>query len=176
MLAKNAQDVSACKAGIRNIVGCLQSLRPSNKRGRLSWAQRRSGERAQVLPQTIGLASTETSLNCGMGTRPHWDGAREQLFPLRSQLQQTSAVVVVVCRDLDQATTFERFQGGGQGCPIHRQQRCHRPDCGRLRAVQRHQQRELPIRQTERAQCVVEPPRERSRGALHMKAEARIAD
>jgi hypothetical protein len=111
-----------------------------------------------------------------MGTRPHSDGAREQRFPLGSQLQQTSAVVVVVCRDLDQATTFERFQGGGQGRPIHRQQRRHRPDCRRLRAVQRHQHRELPIRQTERAQCVVEPPRERSRGALHVKAEARIAD
>jgi hypothetical protein len=36
MLAKNAQDVSVWKAGIRNIVGCLQSLRPSNKRARLS--------------------------------------------------------------------------------------------------------------------------------------------
>ena len=36
MLAKNAEDVSLWKAEIRNIVGCLQSLRPSNKRARLS--------------------------------------------------------------------------------------------------------------------------------------------
>jgi hypothetical protein len=36
VLAKNAQDGSVWKAGIRNIVGCLQSLRPSNKRVRLS--------------------------------------------------------------------------------------------------------------------------------------------
>jgi hypothetical protein len=34
----------------------------------------------------------------------------------------------------------------------------------------------IAIRQTERAQCVVETPRKRSRGTLHMKAEARIAD
>jgi hypothetical protein len=57
-----------------------------------------------------------------MGTRPHWDGAREQLFPLRSQLQQTSALVIVGGRDLDQATALQRFQGSGQGCPIHRKQ------------------------------------------------------
>jgi hypothetical protein len=36
MSARNAQDMSVWKAGIRNIVGCLQSLGPSNKRARLS--------------------------------------------------------------------------------------------------------------------------------------------
>jgi hypothetical protein len=83
-----------------------------------------------------------------MGTAPHWDGAGQQLSSLRRQLQQTSTVVIVVCRDLDQATASQWLQHGGQSGPI----------------------------QTERAQCVVEAPRQRSRCALHMKAEATIAD
>jgi hypothetical protein len=74
---------------------------------------RRLGERAQVLPQTLGLAVTQVILNCGMSTFPHWDGSREQLRSLRSQLQQTSAVVIPVFCDPDQATARQRFQGGG---------------------------------------------------------------
>jgi hypothetical protein len=57
-----------------------------------------------------------------MGSRPHRDGAGQQLSPLRSQLQQTNTVVKAICRDLDKTTALQRFQGGGQSCPIHRQQ------------------------------------------------------
>jgi hypothetical protein len=57
-----------------------------------------------------------------MGLRPHWDGSGEQLSSLRSQLQQTSTVVIVVWLDLDQASALQGFKGGSQRCPIHRQQ------------------------------------------------------
>jgi hypothetical protein len=36
MLAKKCSGCERVEGGIRNIVGCLQSLRPSNKRARLS--------------------------------------------------------------------------------------------------------------------------------------------
>ena len=50
---------------------------------------------------------TEDSLNCGMRTLPHRESAREQRSPSGGQLQQTSTVVLGVCRDLDQAAAFQ---------------------------------------------------------------------
>jgi hypothetical protein len=38
----------------------------------------RSGERAQVFPQTIGRGITQEGLNCSMRTFPHWNSARKQ--------------------------------------------------------------------------------------------------
>lgn len=67
----------------------------------------------QVLPQAIGIARAETSLNCVMGLRPYRDGAGQKIPSARSQLQDASPMVAVVRRNVDQATAFQRFQGGG---------------------------------------------------------------
>ena len=49
-------------------------------------------------------------------------------------------------------------------------------DAGRGGLVERHQQRELPTREAERPQRVIKMPREHTRGALQMKAQARVTD
>jgi hypothetical protein len=84
---------------------------PAHRRsGKRKFFRRRSGSPG---PRRASTAAWEVV---------HTGTARgQQRSPLRSQLQQASTVVIVVCRDLDQATASQRFQGGGQSCPIRRQ-------------------------------------------------------
>jgi hypothetical protein len=84
--------------------------------------RRRLRQHAQVLSQKVRLARAKTGLNGGMGTRPHGGGAGQHLYSLRSQLEQTGALVFAVWRDFDEVAPSQGLKRGGQGCSIHRQQ------------------------------------------------------
>ena len=111
-----------------------------------------------------------------MGLPPHWDGGGEERPPGLGQAQAAAAFVGWVDRHLDKPAAFERLQIGGQGRPVHRQQRRHGADARRLRAIERHQQRKLAIGQVERPQHLIETARHRARRALQMQAQAGIAN
>ena len=74
--------------------------------------------------------------------------------------------------DPDEPAPLQRLQRRGQRGAVHRQHRRHRAQSRRLGPVQRHQQRELPVGQAERPERLVEPPRQRPRRALRLKAQA----
>ena len=72
--------------------------------------------------------------------------------------------------------SLERLQIGGKRGAIHGQQRRDASDGWGLGPVERHQQRELAARQADGAQRVVETPRDRARGPLHVEVYAGVAN
>src|SRR6185437_15901928 len=70
---------------------------------------------------------------------------------------------------------LQRLQRGRERGPVHCQEIRQRCDAGRLRPVQRHQQRELPVGEIERPEGVVEPARQGPRRALGRQAQACVA-
>jgi hypothetical protein len=134
------------------------------------------GESSQVAPQTIEVAVLQERLNFQVGMLPDWHRIGEQSPALSRQTQPSTTPVSRIWADLDQAAALQRLECGGQGGAIHGQQRGHRPHARRLRTIQRHQQRELAVRQPHRAQCVVETPCQRPCRPLHVQTEATIAN
>jgi hypothetical protein len=70
----------------------------------------------------------------------------------------------------DEPLPIERLEVGGERGPIHAQQPCDRADRRRLGLIERHQQRELPAGQPDRAQRLVEAPRQCPRCTLRGEA------
>ena len=111
-----------------------------------------------------------------MGGLPEVDRADEEGLAGVGQDQPPGAAVIAVRLDRHQPPAFEWLQRGGQGRAVHGEKR---GDCAhrrRRRPVQRHEKRELPAGQGERAERVVETPRERARRPLAVQAKAVVAD
>ena len=103
--------------------------------------------------------------------RPWCSSAR----PGRRDGKAAAALVLLVDRDLHQTAALERLEIGGERGAVHGQQRRDAAERRRFRAVERRQQRELALRETERPQRLVEAPRQRARRALHVQAQAGVA-
>ena len=71
---------------------------------------------------------------------------------------------------------LQRLERGSDRRAIGAKHASDGTDAGRGGLVERHQQRELPTREAERPQRVIKMPREHTRGALQMKAQARVTD
>jgi hypothetical protein len=80
----------------------------------------------------------------------------EQRQSFRREGEQPPAPVGRIDRDREQPAPLERLQIGGEGGAIHRQQLRDRPERRRGRAVERHQQRELPAGEAERPERRIE--------------------
>jgi hypothetical protein len=134
------------------------------------------GEGTQIAPQTIGVALWQERFNFQVGILPDWRSVGEQGPALSRQTHPSTTPVCRIWGYLDQAAALQRLDCGGQGGAIHGQQRCHRPHAGRLRTIQRHEQRELTIGQPDRPQCRVEIPGQCPCRPLHVQTEATIAN
>lgn len=135
-----------------------------------------SQECSQILTQAICIATREGSFQFGMVLLPHRNCFCEESQAGGGEGEQTSAAVRGIGSDPDQFTAFEGFEGGGEGGAIHREECGYGGHSGGDRTVERHHQGELSIGQSEGAESVVEPACQRSRGPLHMQAEAAVPD
>jgi hypothetical protein len=89
--------------------------------------------------------------------------------------EPAASPVVRIDDHFHQAASLERLEIGGERRAVEREQVRHRTHGRRLGAVERGQQRKLPLRQPDRAQCVIETSRQRPRRPLHMQAQATVA-
>ena len=152
---------------------CLGYIQPDTGKGRRTFGL---GECPQVAAQAIGVAVLQPRFNFQVGSLPDRRSVGEQSPALWRQTQPSTTPVSRIWAHLDQAAPLQRLECGGQGGAIHGQQRGHRPHARRLRTIQRHEQRELTVRQTDRAQCLVEIPCQRPCRPLHVQTEATIAN
>ncbi|CAH1654002.1 hypothetical protein CHELA1G11_10717 [Hyphomicrobiales bacterium] len=105
-----------------------------------------SGNSAEVVAKTLGTAFAKQGVNKGMFALPDRDCLCQQGLATRGQRQKAAALIPRVRRDRDELAPLEGFQGSRQCCPVHRQKRSHGTDRRWKRPIQRHQQRELPVR------------------------------
>jgi len=152
---------------------CLGYIQPDTGKGRRTFGL---GECPQVAAQAIGVAVLQPRFNFQVGSLPDRRSVGEQSPALWRQTQPSTTPVSRIWAHLDQAAPLQRLECGGQGGAIHGQQRGHRPHARRLRTIQRHEQRELAVGQTERPQCLVEMPCHRPSRPLHVQTEATIAN
>jgi hypothetical protein len=135
-----------------------------------------SGQGAQVASETVWISSRQATLDFTVGTLPDRNGPGQQCHAFRCQSHQTAPPISVVRGYRDQSTPLQWLQCCSQCGSIHCQQGCHCRHLRRFRLVEPHQQRKLSIPEVEWSQRVVKAPCQRSGGALHMKAEATIAN
>ena len=95
--------------------------------------------------------------------------------PAAVRINRRPRLSALVHLHLDQATALQRLEISGQRRAIHCQQRRDILHVRRLRTIERHQERELALRQANRAQCIVKAPRQRARRALDVQAQAMVA-
>jgi len=133
-------------------------------------------QRPQVPPQAIGAGTWNEAFDLEMRAPPDRNGAREQRATRGREFEPAAASVMGVDHHRDEAAPPQRFERGGERRAVHGKQGCDRTDAGRLGPVQRHHRRILPAGEAERPQRVVEPPRQRARRALQVKAQARVPD
>jgi hypothetical protein len=136
----------------------------------------RSGKRAEIVAEAIGVAIPEQSFGGAMRLFPHWHGRGEQCAAFPGQVQSATAAVFGGCCDFHEAAALEGLQCCGERRAIHGEERSNRGYAWRLRAIERHQQRELSVGKAERTQGVVEAAREGAGRALNVEAEAAVAD
>jgi hypothetical protein len=134
------------------------------------------GESAQVAAQASGFALRQQRFDFQVGMLPDRHSTGEQSPALSRQTDPSATPVSRIWADLDQAAPLQRLECGGQGGAIHGQQRGHRPHPRRLRTIQRHQQRELAVRQPDRPQRLIETPCQCPCRSLHVQTEAAVAN
>jgi hypothetical protein len=78
-----------------------------------------SRECAQIVPEAIGIAIGEKTLNREVGTLPDGNGLYEQSSPLWRQRYQAGAAVGRVRRNFDQSAALQGLQGRRQRGSIH---------------------------------------------------------
>ena len=90
----------------------------------------------------------------------------------RGQGETPATAIFLVDRNFQKSTTFEGFEIGRESRSVHREKKRDAAKRRRLRPVERHQQRELPISEIEWPQYVVETARQRTGRAVNMQAQA----
>jgi len=135
-----------------------------------------SEECSQIIAQAICIAAGKASFQHGVILLPHGNGFCEESLAGRGEGEQASAAVGGIGSDPDQSTALEGLEGGGEGGSIHREELGYGGHSGGDRPVERHHQGELSVGQSEGTERVVEAPCQRSRGSLHMQAEAAVPD
>jgi hypothetical protein len=81
-----------------------------------------------------------------MDTLPHWNREDKQFLTLGRERDPATAPISWIKGCLDQPTTFQWLERGGQRCSIHGKERSHGRHGWWLGPIQRHHQRELPVR------------------------------
>ncbi len=95
--------------------------------------------------------------------------------PAAVRIKRRPRLSLLVDFHLYQSVPFEGLEVGGQGRSIHGKERRHVANARGFGAVERHQQRELALRQAERPQRLVEAPRQRARRPLYVQAKTVVA-
>jgi hypothetical protein len=134
-----------------------------------------SGKRKEIGAEAVGARPTKKALGRGMRAPPRRNRGGEERAAGIGQDKAAASFVGVIDGHRQDAAPLQRLQSGSERRAVHRQQRRDAADARRLRAIERHQQRELTVRQPERPQRLIEPPRHRPRRALDVKAEASVA-
>ena len=134
-----------------------------------------SMERAQSVAQRFRAYPGELMLGLGMCGLPQRIGSRQQLASGRRQGETAAAPVLPVDGYLEEATPFKGFEVGGECRAVHRKQRRNTAEAGRLRAIERHQQRELAVGEIKRPEHIVETPRQRTGCAVNVQTQAAVA-
>lgn len=135
-----------------------------------------SQECSQIFAQAICIATGQGCFQFGVILLPHGNCFCEESLADRGEGEQASAAVGWIWRDPDQSTALKGLEGGGEGGAIHREECGHGGHPGGDRPVERHHQGDLSVGQSEGPKSVVEAPGERSRGPLHVEAEAAVPD
>ena len=151
---------------------------PAGQRGAASAAGRRPREAVRQDAQTLAQkrAIREQALNISMDALPNRQCTREQHFARPRQCQPTTSSVGGIDSDADQSAPQQRLEQRRQCRAIHAKQRCSRAEAWRLGAVERHQQRELAIRQAQWAESVIKAPRQSTCRTLAVKTQAMLLD
>jgi len=136
----------------------------------------RSGDDAEVLAQRIPIDARSELFNLFVCALPYGQGSGEKASSFFGENQDPAATIGGVGLDLNQPAAFQRLQRSGQRRPIHRKQGSDRPHRRRLRAIQGHEQGELPVGEFERAKFFIESPRQGTRCTLHVETETSILD
>ena len=93
---------------------------------------------------------------------------------LVSENENSAAAVVWIVSDLYESTSLQRLESGSERCSIHSQKGSDWSHEWRLRTIERHQERELPVCEVEWAKFFVEAASESAGGTLHMQAKTTI--
>lgn len=128
------------------------------------------------LAQRIPVDSRSKPFSFFVGTLPDRKGTSKQFAPFCGEDQDAAAAVRGVGVNPYQSAALERLQGRSQGGSIHREQGSDRPHGRRLRAIERHEQRKLPVGQLEGSKAFVETPCQSARCPLHMKTKTAVFD
>ena len=131
---------------------------------------------AQGVTQCICAHAAELVLSLGVCRLPQRVGLHQQRASGCRQGETAAAAILFVDRYFEEPATFERFEVGGQCCAVHREQRRDAAETRGFRPIERHQQRELAVGETERPEHIVETPRQRPGRAMHVQTQATVAD
>jgi hypothetical protein len=134
-----------------------------------------SGQCAQRRSQLVRAATSNRALDFRMRPRPQRKSLDEQRAAHGGDAEPATAFILFVDRNLYQAAAFKGLKGRGEGGPVHGKKPSDAADGRRFRPVQRHQQRELPMRKIERPEYLIEAAGQRTRRALYVQAQAGVA-
>jgi len=136
----------------------------------------RSGEREQVAAEPARVSVGDKRFHFPVGLFPHWNRSGEHTPALLCEYETPAAPIGFVYHDLYEASALERLQRGGERSAVHSEQRSDGRHRRRLRAIERHHQRELPVGEAVWPEGLVEPPGESARRPLRVETEARVAN
>ena len=139
-------------------------------------ARSESRDGAKVFPEAGPVDCRGELFNFLVGLEPDGKGASKESASFVGKDEDAAAAVVGIALDFKQATAFKWFQRGGKRGAIHCEQGSDRTHRGRLRAIERHKEGELPIGEFEGAKFFVETTAKGARCTLHMKAKTAIFD
>lgn len=159
----------ACSLSV-NLLRRLSARKPANS----EINKLRPAQRPQIGAEAACLPDASPGLRLGLRPERHCDDKR--CSARWRKVQSPAAPVRRIDCHFKQATPSERLEIGGERRPVHAEQFRNLAQIWRKRPVERHQQRELPIRQLRRPQRLVVTACHGARGALQMKAKAIVAN
>ena len=134
-----------------------------------------SAKFAKTGAQDVRAGAAQEPLRLPVRARPDRRCGGKERASGRGDDQPPAAFVGVIHLHLDKTAARERLEIGGERGAVERQQRGDGADGRRLGTVERCQERELPLGQTDRPQRLVEASCQRPRRSLHMQAKTVVA-
>jgi len=132
------------------------------------------GKSPKAFPELFRVAIRNELLEFPMRLLPRRESPNQQRVPFACELQGAAPAVRWTRGDLYQALALQWLQRRRQRGSIHCQQGRDRPHGRRFRSIQRHQQRELPVRQAKWTKHIVKAPCQRTGCPLHVKTQTAI--
>ena len=116
----------------------------------------------------------ESIVDLRVGLRPQRKRPGEQGATGGGNREATTTFIFRIDRNLDQLAAFKGLEGRSQRGAVHGKQCRDAADCRGFRPVQRHQQRKLAMRETNRTEHIVETSRQSARRTLDVKTQTII--